>query len=357
MSMTTSLMGATVNKVPGLISNGGDPYFEQVSLLFSPDTIGSFPYLMPNWGYATVNQPYTAGSNASSTIATPTTGMAWAPAVLSCTGGSTFTNMRTPVHAGYNLSNTDFTIEGWFRYTIATPTNTQYIFTVRDSVANAQISLLRVANVNQKFQLYVPGGFSVQFSGSNINAWNYFAITRSGINIKVWMNSTLVLNIDSTWTVNFTDAGSYFTFGAVDAPASTTSFAGQIGEIRVTKGTARYTTSGTLTVPTAAFPKWKDGYPKPTNQPVPAPTHLGSPGATTTITPSTWVGTPLVTGRWQTSSTLYSSTLWANVAGTTLTSPSPTVRSTGTRYIETATIGTLTTINYSKTVTAGWELG
>jgi len=341
-----------------LTPNGGDPYFEQVSLLYSPEVIANTPYVAPNWGYATLNQPYFYGGNQSSTIATPTTGMAWMPAVLSSTGGSTFTNMYTASHAGYNLGGVDFTIEGWFRYTTAMPSNTQIIFSIKDSATGSSISLRRKLNANNTLQWSTPDGTSADMVAGAVNIWNYFAITRSGSTTKIWINGVLRNTATgTTWATSFTNAGSHFIFGSYATGANPDTFAGQIGEIRITKGTARYTASGDITLPTEAFPKWKDGYPKPTNRPVGSPNSIGSSTGTTTITPSTWIGTPTITAKWQKTSTLYASFLWADLAHTGLTSPLPAERNTMVRYIETATIGTLTTINYSNHVTAGWSVG
>jgi hypothetical protein len=343
-----------------LVPNGGDPYFEQVSLLFSPEEINTSVYLYPNWGYANaLTRSYIYGSNQSQNIANPSTSprVSWLTKALRCTNNAGWSNMYTAGHAGFNLTGVAFTIEGWFYYTTATPTATEVIFCIKDLTTSATISFYRMGGFNQYFGYSGPDGNTSAFGNSNgTSSWNHFAITRSGTTTSVFMNGTLSGTLTGAWTNSFTDDGSFCVFCSGTATPNANSFAGNLGEIRVTKGTARYTAA--FTPPTAEFPKWKDGYPKFTTRPIPNPTFLSDPNTSTTVTPGTWVGGPTVTRRWQLSSTLVSGSAYSDIAGaTTTTSPLPNVRSTAYRCIETATIGTLTSINYSHNVTAGWTLG
>jgi hypothetical protein len=348
---------------PGLISNGGDPYFDQVSMLVLPEGISSgATNTLPNWGYASPSNAFVPGTNQAAIDATVAGPYGASSASFVCTNTSTFTNMRTAADAGYNLTGSDFTIEGYFYYTTAGAAQEQYLFSIRDVNGGERLSLRRTIN-QHAYNVYVNGvATTAPTSGiTSTGSWNYFAVTLSGTTLRVFLASAsggtqLALTVTGVTLGTMTDANSYMVIGAgTEATGSLSSYVGRLGEIRLTKGTARYTAN--FTPSTTEFPKWKDGYPKFTTKITCSPIAITSASGTTVATPPTWDGTPTITRKWQTTGGI-TALPWTDVAGaTTTTSPLPAVRTTSIRYIETATVNGLTTICYGPRVPETWTAG
>lgn len=136
----------------------------------------------------------------------------------------------------------DFTIEGWF-YRLGDAL-TQIIYDQR--TATPQIAPLIFINTSNQLIYNVNGNARITGTTVTANAWNHFAVSKSGTSTRLFLNGT---QIGSTYT----DANDY-----IQGPArigarwdGVSGFNGYIDEIRVTKGLARYTSN--FTAPTAAF--------------------------------------------------------------------------------------------------------
>jgi hypothetical protein len=81
-----------------------------------------------------------------------------------------------------------------------------------------------------------------------VNQWNFIAVTRSGSDLRVFLDGVEVLLL--TNSVDFNRGGAII--GTINESVGTYSLDGYVDDVRVTKGLARYTS--TFTPPTAQFP-------------------------------------------------------------------------------------------------------
>ncbi len=79
-------------------------------------------------------------------------------------------------------------------------------------------------------------------------AWNYFAVTRSGTNVRAFLNGTQ-LGTTVTSSYNFNDTTNALTIGSESTQSANNVFKGTITNFRWTKGVALYTAN--FTPPTA----------------------------------------------------------------------------------------------------------
>ena len=141
----------------------------------------------------------------------------------------------------------DYTIEGWFY-----PNGTQ--------AANSVI--LQINNVSPYLvvQYYSSTGFGLATQSAwcaystsvlpNINAWNYFAVTRTGTIVDFYLNGVLLGTANNTGgaATVFNGTGPSY----IGSGASSGFFNGYIDNIRITNGFARY--AGVPPTPTEEFP-------------------------------------------------------------------------------------------------------
>lgn len=222
-------------------SGGGgglDPHFANVSLLLHLDgTSGS--------------TTFTDSSPVGVTTLTPnggaqieTTDVVFGTGAMLCSGAS----LQDSIHSGgYNdLGTGDFTIELW-----VIPT------------ANFNSSFMNFGAVGSNgfnFGMQSGGGVGsfYEFAGSNsanfagsivLNTPNHCVLQRDGNNLSCYLNGTRIwidTGVSGPWVTP--TSGFYIGLDSASRP-----HIGQIDEIRITKGVARYSGT-TITVPTAAFP-------------------------------------------------------------------------------------------------------
>lgn len=144
----------------------------------------------------------------------------------------------------------DFTVEGWFY--ITSYSGGPLLFDARPSSTNGAYPAINVDPagvmgyyVNSAYQIF--GATTV-----SLNAWNHFALARSGSSTKLFLNGT---QQGSTYT----DTNNYLLGanrpiigGNGFAPGTASGVNGYIDDLRITKGYARYTAN--FTPPTAALP-------------------------------------------------------------------------------------------------------
>jgi hypothetical protein len=155
--------------------------------------------------------------------------------------------IATPNHADFDLTNQDFTIEGWVRFV---------------SLAGVQQVFSRWLGGQNQIGFWAGAGFGVYISttGSNsilalpytsfpaINTWYHYAVCRSGADLKLFINGT--------------QAGSTYNIGTSALHSSTNALSigadalgnlnGHHDDFRWTTGTGRYTSA--FTPPTEAHP-------------------------------------------------------------------------------------------------------
>ena len=159
-----------------------------------------------------------------------------------------------------NFGSADFTIESWV-YPLGTST---YL------VAGS----LNDSNGNGCWWLFVNGTFSggstIQFgynttstgTGTNIlagsgtlstNTWTHIAVTRSGANIRCFVNGTQVGTTNTgIGTSAIFPVNQNILIGHSVAGSNSYAMNGYLQDLRITRGYARYTAN--FTAPTAAFP-------------------------------------------------------------------------------------------------------
>jgi hypothetical protein len=168
--------------------------------------------------------------------------------------------LTAPDNAAFNMGAVDFTLEAWI-YLTSTP------YLQADAGAN-------VINKDGKFfvswaqyNLYVNSALKVCANFSSVpnggagptativgtttlslNTWYYVAVTRSGVNGTVWVNSVSNGTTASIPATLASGARSLY-IGYEESQAAFAYFPGYIDDIRITKGVAR-----TITTPTATFP-------------------------------------------------------------------------------------------------------
>ena len=336
--------------VAAVASNGGDPYFDKVVMQYVPDiAVNGFAFLSPDYGYSKL--PMYDGPNSrgiATTYPTPVSAHS-----LRFIGASGNPNMYATGAVLSGVHSSDFTAEGWFMFNSAAGPNGEVLFMISDSPSNVLMNVGRSPNFFNKLNVYV-GGSSVAAEVSGITSGVFFhlAVVRSGTNLKMYIDGVSVMNTTITTSVNPVSTPNLI-FGSSQTYGNSYSFVGYMGEFRLTTH-ARYTSN--FTRPSAPFPTWKDNYAKPLS----IPTYTGqlnSTSATITATPGTWDVTPTLSYQWQVS-VLASASPWVNISGaTSLTSPSPVVRGSRYRIVETATYNGVTTTNYGPSRTASWYVG
>jgi len=142
-----------------------------------------------------------------------------------------------------SLGSGNFTIEGWF-----------YCTGYNGGAAIYSGINTYPSSAGLLFYLNGSGTYTVDVGGSNVfstgtaplNTWTYFALTRSGSTITLYINGSSVAT--GTSSTNFTSQ--YLTIGRTGAGAASNYYLGYLDDIRITNGYARTITAS----PTAAFP-------------------------------------------------------------------------------------------------------
>lgn len=208
----------------------GDPYYNQVSLLLHCDgTNGSTTF--------TDNSPtpktITVIGNAQ--ISTAQSKFGGASALFDGTGDE----LTAPTSPDFAFGTADFTIEFWYRSALATGQN---VFDIRPSGSNGAYPALFVGTSGE-VSYYVNSAYRILSGAGAVtaNTWTHIAVTRAGTSTKLFIQGA---QAGSTWTDATTYAQSVVRIGV--------SANGNLDDIRITKGVARYTT--TFTPHTVAHP-------------------------------------------------------------------------------------------------------
>ena len=165
--------------------------------------------------------------------------------------------INTPDSANYAFGSGDFTIECWWYYTATT--YNKFIGNQRS------YGRTTFGNGNWGFGIAFPNGtnaayfgcqtstgtsFAIQTANNSVplNQWTHLALVRNGSTYTIYVNG--VSSGSSTSSVSL-DFGTTNTL-SIGSIGSTEFITGQLDDIRITKGVARYTAN--FTVPTSQFP-------------------------------------------------------------------------------------------------------
>lgn len=145
----------------------------------------------------------------------------------------------------------DFTIEFWmFQPTI--PTTPRVIFELGDHTLGEGI-ILNAFNTSPNGNLYVNGTLRASNFGDYLyaNTWQHVAFSRSGSQLKVYVDGVMIYNITESASIN-TNGRRLHIGASVGAYDAAKCFLGFISNFRIVKGSALYTGSS-FQVPTGVL--------------------------------------------------------------------------------------------------------
>jgi hypothetical protein len=146
--------------------------------------------------------------------------------------------------ADFRFGTGDFTISWWQNMTAGQS------FPRVFSMGNYPSATIGVSIEGSTFYFWIGGGANSFGSVTVTGTWNFFAITRSGTSVRVFLNGN---QIGSTLTssYNFNDITNAFTIGNEGSKSVGAAFRGNITNFNWVKGTAQYTANFTRpTTPT-----------------------------------------------------------------------------------------------------------
>ena len=236
-----------VNNLAGLgAGSRGDPYWNSVVAALHLDGTDAATTITDSKGA----HVWTARGNAQ--IDTAQSKFGGASLLLDGTGDW----IDTPDHADFNtLLNTDFTIDFWLRInSLAASGNIFSQF--EDDGAPAQYFNAYVNTSGYLALTQAPGsgvGADKVFNSGaamTTNTWYWYRLVRASDVLYAWLDGA------TTGSVSYT--GTYSTLSSVAAIGADTFsgasyFNGWLDDYRITKGVARSSGTGAITVPTAAF--------------------------------------------------------------------------------------------------------
>ena len=159
--------------------------------------------------------------------------------------------ISAPTDAAFDFSSSDFTIEGWFRLDDTT-TQDQAIFA---GVGDNRFGLMYNFGGSGTVDLWLSSNGSSWDLASqdlgtksswNSDQWYHFALTWDGADYEVYIDGVLDNTVTSATGLHNSSGFRLGSWGQGSYP-----FEGNIDEVRVSNGLARYTTA--FTPPTAAF--------------------------------------------------------------------------------------------------------
>lgn len=149
--------------------------------------------------------------------------------------------------ANFAFGTGDFTVEYWWRQGSTVSWDEMFA----TGMSGNSFSLESDKNYGLTVRTYSNGAVAYNYQGNTNNlpvgVWQHIAVTRKAGILRVFINGTLRTSVanSTNWTADATASIGAFPNGSYDV-------VGDMDELRVTKGIARYTTN--FTVPTSAFP-------------------------------------------------------------------------------------------------------
>lgn len=149
--------------------------------------------------------------------------------------------LSIPDSADWDFGTGDFTVEGWFRFSAHT-TNQSLIGNYLNASTGwamqrrSDANTLRFGNGNTAL-------LDVSWTPTD-NVWYHIAVTRSGTSLKGFVDGSQV-GSTATDSTNLSGSTNALLIGALNAGSIIFDYSGWMDEIRITKGTARYTSNFT----------------------------------------------------------------------------------------------------------------
>lgn len=157
--------------------------------------------------------------------------------------------IASDTHVDFGFHTHEYTIEFWVRFSTL-PASNKILVDFR--TAGTQTFPTIYSASDHSLRYFWNGADRIQSAASVLttNTWYHIALSRVGTNTRLFLNGT---QVGST----FVDSNAYERFTRVilgadgSNPGSSSTWAGWIDELRISKGKGRY--NGNFTVPTAAF--------------------------------------------------------------------------------------------------------
>lgn len=233
-------MSAVQQMLMGAGGGATDPYYSSVSLLLHMDGSNGSTTFTDN-----SPSPKTVAANNGAQISTSV--IKYGTGSVTLNGGGE--NLSVVSNAVFGYGTGDFTIEFW-------------VYNVGGSGARTIISnLTSTSSTNPhlyydgslQIYYYTAGANRITSSATSANTWYHVALCRASGSTRLFINgsqsgSTYSDSNDYGATAPL-GIGTYWNGGA---PVSSSTLAGYIDDVRITKGVARYTAN--FTPPAAAFP-------------------------------------------------------------------------------------------------------
>lgn len=158
----------------------------------------------------------------------------------------------------FNVGTGDFTIEAWVRLTSQGNNYSSIIASGKTPFGAGAVYLMNVGTgapivANRRkftFGTYEANPALVGTTVANTGQWYHVAVTRQGSSIRLFVDGAVESSGTNTQSINFSTSG--LRVGGNGWDGNPGSWNGNIDEVRITKGIARYTAAFTL--PTEAFP-------------------------------------------------------------------------------------------------------
>ena len=225
------------------IATAVDEYFNRVTLLLNTSSTNG---AQNNTFLDSSTNNFTITRNGNTTQGTFTP--------FSQTGWSNYFNgssdyLTTNSSTALNLSTNDFTVECFVNVTTAS--NQIVIAGVNAAAGTGSWQLqLNYSSAQVRFFCKYGGGNALDatFGTGNIpaNAWNHIAVTRSGANLRVFLNGTQIGTTNTTLGTSSIDAaGANYKIGQTVDAYPGWYLSGYLSNIRVVIGTALYTSNFT----------------------------------------------------------------------------------------------------------------
>jgi hypothetical protein len=167
------------------------------------------------------------------------------------TGGSLLLDgnsdyLSTPYSADFDFGTGDFTVDCWIRvanaaayqHLIGTDTTGKFMLAINQPAAGGELSLGRH---NVAWDASAAHGLSN-------NTWAHIAVCRSGTDLFLFVNGVPLTGMPVTDNQNYTTAVTY-----MGAMPTVNYLNGNIGEVRITKGLARWTADFSASLPTSKY--------------------------------------------------------------------------------------------------------
>ena len=218
----------------------GDPNWASVVLLVGADST------------VTDESPYHYPLNASGNAAVTTSQQKFGAGSLTFDGtNDRVTRSNT---AEVLFANGEFTVEAWCRF--VAKANNQCVVSVWGTTVGASAWAVWIES-NQLGLRIAVGSTPIDYHAAFtpvLGQWYHVAVSRSNTATRVFVDGVIIhTTTEAPRTMNTSSAS--LAIGAVSPSGSfpTYDYNGQIDELRITKGVARY--SANFTPPTAAFPR------------------------------------------------------------------------------------------------------